>query len=53
MQKAASVLSRSWKFKVLLLKELLDNNTVKLSFDIALLTASSEVHLHASVAQMQ
>jgi len=27
-------------------------NTIQLSFDIALLTVSSEVHLHASAAQM-
>jgi len=27
--------------------------TIKLSFDISLLTVSSEVHLHASMVQMQ
>jgi len=28
-------------------------NTIQLSFDIALLTGNSEMHLHASAAQMQ
>jgi len=28
-------------------------NTIQLSFDIALLTGSSEVHLHASAVQLQ
>jgi len=29
------------------------SHTIQLSFEVALFTGSSEMHLHASVAQMQ
>ena len=40
---------RKWKLLTLHSKY----NPIELSFDIALLTGSSEVHLHTLVAQMQ